>query len=91
MGLQMLQPTDSKSHQNDYKIPLGHVLKHVSKGPDTYGVLTATPVSLACARLAVTVITSLGFPVILMSGVRHLADSQRTSRHIMSVTLSPFL
>lgn len=57
---------------NGYKIPLGQVLKHVSKGPDTDGVLSATPVFHTRAQLAVTVITSLGFTVMLMSSDRHL-------------------
>lgn len=86
MGLPLLQPRDSKSHQNYYKIPLGHVLKHVSKGLDTYGVLTATRVSLTHAQVAVTVVTSLGFPVMLINSVRHLAALQRMSRPITPVT-----
>lgn len=72
-----------ESCKNNCKIPLMHVLKHVSKGPDTYCVLTATPLYLTHAQLAAT---TMGFPAMLISSVRHPAALQRMSRPITSVT-----
>lgn len=60
-----------------------HVLKHVSKGPDTYHMLAVTSVYFTHAQLA-AIIT--GFPAMLISSVRYLAAVQRMSRPITSVT-----